>query len=36
VLLTYRLANGEVLVIAAGETAELPTLTCCHCNTTVV
>ena len=34
--LTFRLANGEVLVIAAGETAELPTLTCCHCNCTVV
>lgn len=34
--LTLRLANGETLLIAAGETAELPTLTCCHCNCTVV
>lgn len=34
--LIYRLVDGERLVIAAGETARLPTLTCSHCNCTVV
>jgi hypothetical protein len=36
VALTQRLPNGEVLVIAAGETFEAPTLTCAHCNCVTV
>lgn len=36
VSLTQRLPNGETIVIAAGETFEAPTLTCCHCNTVTV